>query len=391
MSFPVRPPDSVAFEPARVLLVEDDVFDRDYIRHALRGDFELVEVGDGDAGLAAMARQEFDVVLADNGLPGISGEHFLRLCQERRPDTSRVLLSGALNLEIVLRLVNEGHVYACLQKPVDPNALLTTVHNAARVARLIRERSLLIRELADANAQVFEEQQQLLALNNELKILVTIATHDLREPIRSTRFFLDKVMAAREVVQNAELVGHLERVRRAHDRMDQLLSGLREWLSVQAGEFRLEPADVGMIVTEVKDNLARAIHEREVSLRLPDTWPSALANAPLLRSVFENLIANAIRFSPDNAPDVTLRWSRPGPGMLRFEVADHGIGIDPAYHEQVFGMFRRLESRRKFEGTGAGLAIVQKIVQRHGGEIGVESERGHGATFWFTLQEATAA
>ena len=381
------PAGTFSSDHARVLLVEDDIFDREYLTHVLQGEFEVVGVGDGDAALATIDREEFDVILADNGLPGISGERLLQECQDRRPVASRVLLSGVLNLETVMRSVNDGHIYACLQKPVDPNTLLTTVHNASRACRLVRERSLLISELANANAQIYDEQKQLIALNNELRMLVTIATHDLREPLRSTRFFLDKCIEQLSEHSDPTLVSNIERVRKAHERMDQLLMGLREWLQLQTTEFPLAAVEVGGIIEEVLENLARVCTEREVRLGAPPSWPRVEANAPMLRSVFENLISNAIRFSPDGPPDLTLRWTRDD-DMVRFEVQDQGIGIDPAYHAQIFGMFRRLESRRKFEGTGAGLAISQKIVQRHGGEIGVVSERGHGATFWFTLHAA---
>lgn len=376
-------------EHARVLLVEDDVFDREYLVHILRNEFDVREAGDGTTALELIDAEEFDVVLADNGLPGISGELLLRECQDRRPVASRILLSGVLNLDTVLRSVNDGHIFAALKKPVDPNTLLTTVHNAARACRLVRERSLLIGELASANAQIYDEQQQLIDINSELRMLVTIATHDLREPLRSTRFFLDKCIDRVAGHSDPTLTKHLERVRRAHDRMDQLLHGLREWLRLQTQALELAPVDVGVAVEEVLDNLARLCAERGVQLAVPDEWPIVEANAPLLRSVFENLVSNAVRFSPDGAPVISLGWRSEG-RMIRFHVSDQGIGIDPAYHDQVFGMFKRLESRRRFEGTGAGLAISQKIVQRHGGQIGVESERGEGATFWFTIREASA-
>ena len=88
-------------------------------------------------------------------------------------------------------------------------------------------------------------------------------------------------------------------------------------------------------------------------------------------------------------PKIRLDWLKDSQGDIRVSVADSGIGISPAYHDQIFGMFKRLESRRTFEGTGAGLAICQKVIQRHHGRIGVESVRGEGATFWFALPEAT--
>ncbi len=384
-------PPAGAFEAAhaRVLVVEDDQFDREYLVHILSTDFEILEAVDGTTALELIDQEEVDVVLVDHGLPGMTGARLLRECQDRSPVTSRILLSGILNLDTVLRSVNDGHIFAALNKPVDSNTLLTTVHNAARACRMIRERSLLIGELANANAQIYDEQQRLVALNSELRMLVTIATHDLREPLRSTRFFLDKCIHLLADHSDPMLTVHLERVRRAHDRMDQLLHGLREWLRLQTQEFQLAQVDMGVVVQEVLDNLIRLLSERGARVQRPEQWPVVEANAPLLRSVFENLITNAVRFSPDGEPQITLAWQREG-DMIRVEVSDEGLGIEPAYHYQVFGMFKRLESRRHFEGTGAGLAISQKVIQRHGGHIGVESERGKGSTFWFTVRPSLA-
>ena len=114
---------------AKVLVVEDDPHDREYLLYILRGDFETFEAEDGDAALALVAEEEFDVVLADNGLLGISGEKLLQECSQRRLVMARVLLSGVLNLETVLRSVNGGHIFVALKKPVDPSTLLTTMPN----------------------------------------------------------------------------------------------------------------------------------------------------------------------------------------------------------------------------------------------------------------------
>jgi len=379
-------PDAFHPEYARVLVVEDDVFDREYLSHVLRGKFHVMEAADSQSAMEVIDAEEFDVMIVDNGLPGMSGERLLTEARDRQPVASRILLSGVLDLETVIRSVNDGHVFACLQKPVDPNTLLTTVHNAARACRLVRERSVLIEELAEANAQIYDEQQSLVELNNELRTLITIATHDLREPLRSTRFFLDKCIETVGDQADLELVNPLTRVRKAHDRMDALLLGLREWLQLRTSDFPMESIPIATVVEEAIDSLSRLLMERHVELSVPPNWPTAKANAPLIRSVFENLISNAVKFSPEGNPKVTLTWKEMGADWIQFSVSDNGIGIDPAYHDQIFGMFKRLESRQKYDGTGAGLAICQKIIQRHGGTIQVQSNRGEGATFQFTLR-----
>ncbi|MFT5431455.1 MAG: signal transduction histidine kinase [Myxococcota bacterium] len=376
-------------QQARVLLIEDDPFDRDFIVGILGRDFAVTQADSGALGLEILKTSEFDVVLADHNLPGISGQEFLERCQTLAPMSSRVLLSGGLDLVTVLRSVNTGHIYAALEKPVMPPLLMTTIRNAAQASQLASERSSLIDELADANSQIYEEQQRLIEVNTELRTLLTIATHDLREPLRSTRFFLDKCIGELSRTESQPLVEHLQRVRRAHERMDELLHGLREWLHLQTGDVAVDNINAGVLIQEAVDNLARLCVDRDVELVVPTEWPDISANAPLLRSVFENLISNAVKFTPEERPHITLSWRRVlNDSMVRFEVADQGIGIDPAYHDQIFGMFKRLESRRLFDGTGAGLAICQKIVSRHKGRMGVDSDRREGAAFWFTIPAA---
>jgi signal transduction histidine kinase len=368
----------------RVLLVEDDAFDLEYVVSILRDDFEVVEATNAQEALTKLISQPFDVVISDSLLPSMSGEQLLLECQNRQPGISLIMLSGVLSLETLLRYINTGNIHACLQKPVDPTSLVNTVHNACRSSRLSRERSMLIGELAEANARIYSERQRLIELNSELRTLLAIATHDLREPLRSTRFFLDRCLDA---VEQGEPLSpeYLVRVRHAHDRMDDLLHNLREWLHLQTGEIALRPVNLGQIVVDATDNLSRLLTEHDVMLHCPDDWPDVEGNAPLLRSVVENLISNAVRFTTDGAPKIEFAWQLVSASTVRVSVSDTGIGIDPAYHAQIFGMFKRLESRREFEGTGAGLAICQKIIQRHHGRMGVESTRGDGATFWFEL------
>ena len=357
------------------------------LNKALDSDFDVIMTTSITDAEELLTGYDFDVILSDYDLIEDTGKRFLQVCQEKQPAASRLLLSRTLNQDQMLQYIHGRHIDAWLPKPVDPKILLSAVHSASRASRLIRERSSLIGELAEANARIYSERQRLIEINTELRTLLAIATHDLREPLRSTRFFLDRCLEALD--QKTEMPKeYLERVKSAHERMDGLLHNLREWLHLQSGEIDLRTVELQTVVAEAVDSLSRLISERHVVLKYPSTWSAVQGNAPLLRSVVENLLANAIRFSVDGPPHIELHCAQTERGTVRVAVTDHGIGIDPEYHSQIFGMFKRLESRKTFPGTGAGLAICQKIIQRHHGSLGVDSTRGNGATFWFEIPAA---
>jgi light-regulated signal transduction histidine kinase (bacteriophytochrome) len=136
-------------------------------------------------------------------------------------------------------------------------------------------------------------------------------------------------------------------------------------------------------------NLRGAIKESG-ALVTHDPLPEVIADETQLTQLFQNLIGNAIKYQKPGIPEVHISASKNGAEKWIFSVTDNGLGIDPQYFERIFGMFQRLHKREEFAGTGIGVAICKKIVERHGGSISVESEPGHGSTFKFALARAGA-
>jgi chemotaxis family two-component system sensor kinase Cph1 len=136
---------------------------------------------------------------------------------------------------------------------------------------------------------------------------------------------------------------------------------------------------------KILHNLYFQIQESNAVITM-DPLPVVSADPAQLSMVFQNLIGNAIKFRGNDPPSIHISSER-ADGMWRFAVTDNGIGIDPAFHGRIFEIFQRLHTRDKYPGTGIGLAIVKKIVERHGGKIWIESELGKGSTFYFTLPE----
>jgi signal transduction histidine kinase len=141
------------------------------------------------------------------------------------------------------------------------------------------------------------------------------------------------------------------------------------------------------VIEDLKNlELATMLDETKGTISVPEMLPPVYGDSPQMHQLLQNLVTNGLKFHREGVtPAITINARRIQNNMVRVEVQDNGIGIDEKYHEQIFTMFKRLHSRTEYEGTGIGLAVCQKIVRRHGGEIGVKSTPGKGSTFWFTL------
>jgi light-regulated signal transduction histidine kinase (bacteriophytochrome) len=171
-------------------------------------------------------------------------------------------------------------------------------------------------------------------------------------------------------------------------RMWNLINGLLTYSRVGMRGKRLEPTDCETALSQSLDNLTVAMEENGAVVT-HDALPMVMADNSQLVQLFQNLIGNAIKFRGKEPPRVHVSASRNGNGWI-FSVRDNGIGIAPEYAERIFVIFQRLHGREEYPGTGIGLAICQKIVERHGGHIWVESEVGKGATFYFSLPASKA-
>jgi PAS domain S-box-containing protein len=223
--------------------------------------------------------------------------------------------------------------------------------------------------------------------NRDLQDFVYIASHDLREPLRKIASFgalLQDSLEGRLDEDQQENFGFMiDGAKRMQAMVDDLLTYSR--VTTKARPFA--PVDLNQVIEDLKRlELATILEETKGTVIVPETLPPVQGDSSQLHQLLQNLMANGIKFRDDGVkPEITIRVRGIQRDMIHVEIQDNGIGIDEKYHEQIFTMFKRLHSRAQYEGTGIGLAVCQKIVRRHGGEIGVESTPGKGSTFWFTL------
>jgi PAS domain S-box-containing protein len=253
------------------------------------------------------------------------------------------------------------------------------------VARNITER----KQMEEA---LLQQKEALSRANAELEQFAFVAAHDLQEPLRKIQAFGDRLNTKYKAALDEQGQDYLARMQNSADRMRNLISDLLAFAKVNKEESR-ELVDLNRILKEVSSDLQTHLEETQGEIK-STPLPNLLANPTQMRQLFQNLLGNAIKFKrPGVAPIVSVSAQRSFDGGWRIQIADNGIGFDESYKDRIFKVFQRLHSREQYEGTGMGLAIVQKIMTAHGGSINVSSQLNHGTTFTllFPLQSTKAA
>jgi PAS domain S-box-containing protein len=235
--------------------------------------------------------------------------------------------------------------------------------------------------------RVLERTAQLETANRELEAFTYSVSHDLRAPLRHIGGFSRILIEDFGPELAPEAREHAQRIEDGVQRMGMLVDELLNLARVGRHALRLQSADLNSIVEEVISLLQPEIAGRVVTWRIA-SLSSAPCDPVLIKQVFQNLIANALKFTrPREVADIEISC-RPENGNLIFAVRDNGVGFNMKYMDKLFGVFQRLHRAEDFEGTGIGLATVQRIIHKHGGRVWAEAEVGKGATFFFTLRAA---
>ncbi len=241
----------------------------------------------------------------------------------------------------------------------------------------------LEQRIAERTAIAEERAQELANSNAELEQFAYVASHDLQEPLRAVASFTRLLARRYENQLDANARDWMDRIVNGAVRMQQLIKDLLTYSRVGRTGKEFAPTDCNKVLAEVCANLRVAIEESCANIT-SDPLPTVTANETELIQLLQNLIGNAVKFRAERPMEIHVGVQRDGDSWL-FTVRDNGIGIDPKYAERIFLIFQRLHGRGKYPGTGIGLAVCKKIVERHGGRIWVESVPEQGSTFSFTL------
>jgi two-component system, sensor histidine kinase and response regulator len=371
---------------ANILVIDDEPGIREGCRRALTPQGFFVDTAeDGQIGLAKVRSDNFDLVLIDVMMPGVSGIDLISLIHQHDPEIVCIIITGYATVELAVRAIKQG-AYDFLTKPFTTDDLILVVHQGLERRQLSLEAKRLQAIEAEAR-HLAEEKTRLEELDRAKVAFIRLVTHELQAPISAITTYLDLILNGyipleqqREYLEKSQ-----ERAKEQLALINDLLEfGKLKEIKTTAKQERLQVEKVLLSVLEQLEPIAR---EKELTTTTdisPELGPVLLATDQM-KSVWTNLISNAIKYTPQGG-SISIRLSQDKSNILG-EVVDNGIGIPTDAQDSLFSEFYRARNAKELNipGTGLGLAIVKQIIEKAGGKITVESEVGKGSKFSFLL------
>jgi PAS domain S-box-containing protein len=263
--------------------------------------------------------------------------------------------------------------------PIEASISQTDVRGRKLFTVILRD----VTERKRAQAALQQTTEDLKRSNRDLEQFAYVASHDLQEPLRAVGGYVKLLEHRFSDKLDAKARGYIAGAFDGATRMERLIGDLLAFSRVATRGDAFLPADLEDALGQALRNLEAGIDSARATV-VHDRLPSLSVDAGQVRQLFQNLIGNALKFHGEQPPKIHIGAQRQE-GRWVFSVRDNGIGIEPQYYERIFQIFQRLHTRKDYPGTGIGLAICKKIVERHGGTIWVESQPGQGATFYFSI------
>lgn len=346
--------------------------------------YDVSGVTSGEAALAQLRASKFQLLLTDLQMPGLNGIELLRAARESDADLVAILMSGHATIDRAVEAMRAG-AFDVVVKPFDTGRIESVLSRALHVQRLQHENAALQQRLAEHVAELEAKNLALEAANRELDAFSYSVSHDLRAPLRAVRGFSQILLKdfSQQIPPDAQR--QLRRISDAAITMSKLVEDLLRFARLDRHALTLQPVRITALAHEAVGELRREHFNRDPTVHIGEL-PDAFGDAALLKQVFTNLLGNAFKFTSQiEQPTIEVGCERSEHANVYF-VRDNGVGFDMQYAGRLFGAFQRLHTAAEFEGTGIGLSLVKRIIDRHGGNIWAESALGKGATFRFTIK-----
>jgi two-component system sensor histidine kinase/response regulator len=361
----------------RVLIVDDEKALMTAQVTTLRDHgFETVGFRSATEALSAMEEARFDILLADLTLPEMDGIALLRAALEKDPQLIGIIVAEPGTIGTAVDAMQDG-AFDYVLKPFNLSAVLPVLNRALTVRQLRLENAALEATVRDRTAELQAAKEELAAFSYSM-------SHDLRAPLRALKMFSAVLMGRHQQELSDEVKRLLGFVDRGAQQINQLVEDLLRFSRVGRQPLAKRQVDMTALVRAVAQEVEKNPNDRLIDFRLSDL-PPAFGDDALLRELFLDLLSNAFKFTRPRPSAMIEVGAISGSGEPIYFVRDNGVGFDMKHAKQLFGIFSRLHTDEQFEGTGIGLAIVKRIVNRHGGHIWVDAAPDRGATFYFTL------
>lgn len=370
-----------------VLLIEDDPGEVSLVKKMLHQSSpanDLLVVLDithkrrlNDA-LAYLQRQSCDVILLDLSLPDAQGlAAFLRV-KESQPATPVIILSGESDPQTVIEAVRHGAQDHLSKNELTANLLAKTIHYTI-------ERHRLLQEIKGRAANL---ENQNLALND---FAHTVA-HQIQGLLSQMVGYASLVDSHYQEQLSTPAKQAVDQIMQSGYKMNNVITELLFMASMRSDDIQVNLLDQKRILSEVLKRLRYEIRDTAAEIKMPESWPNALGYAPWVEEVWLNYVSNGLKYGGNEhvPPILQLGAARERNGMVRFWVTDNGPGIPKSDQKRIFKPHTRVTSK-KIRGEGLGLSIVWRIINKSGGQVGVDSQEGAGSCFWFTLPETKAS
>lgn len=414
----MTPEDLTTEKQIKILVVDDREDNLLSIETILENNnYQIVKALSGKAALKILLNQhDFTLILMDVQMPDMNGFETANLIYQREK------LKHIPIIFITAHNYNDEHVFEgykvgaidYIYKPINAELLRFKVGVFAEMYQKNHQLLLHERKLKQANVSLEKEieerrfseekvkllNQQLLENNANLKATIEeldrfayVASHDLQEPLRKILVFSDKLLNNQTEKLPDEMVRYLDKIVKASERMQKLINDLLTFSRPADGYDSFVEVDLNTLLAEVLSDMEIEI-EKSGALVKVDLLPKVWAIPSQMRQLFQNLISNGIKFRKEAVSPVLSVYSETERGSVlehfdlthhRIVIEDNGIGFDNKYSDEIFVVFKRLHSYHEYEGTGVGLSICKKIIDRHGGKISAESRPNEGARFLVEL------
>jgi two-component system, sensor histidine kinase and response regulator len=361
----------------RILIVDDEIPQMTALCDTLRDrGYDTTGFNRGDRALQEMAERRFDLLLTDLMMPEMDGIALLQAALRTDPDLVGIIMTGAGTIASAVEAMKAGALDYIL-KPFKISEIVPVL------SRSLAVRSLRI-ENRELSARVRERTAELEIVNKELKTFSYSISHDLAAPLRIINGFTGMLLEEHSAGMAPEGKALLGDVIRHTDRMGRLVVDLLRFSELGRQALHMQPVDILAIVREVVEEQKLLHPGRVIDVAIADL-PGCFGDPSLIRQVFTNVLSNAFKFTRNIArAAITVGFRVQGPQHVYF-VQDNGVGFAAKDAERLFQVFKRLHSQEDFEGSGIGMTIAHRIVDRHGGRIWAEAAPRVGACFFISL------